>query len=168
MARHTRCFALVALLASIGAGVTSSAGAQQVASPARKQVISANPFGLLLEFFNAEYERVVSTSSTAGVGGSTLISDNDRYVNVDAFWRYYPQKVPNPLDGWAFGIKAGVTTVSQKTYVGAGFDVNRSWLLGQNDNFYVGLGFGLKRIIGHDTGLQFVPTFRIVNVGFAF
>ena len=147
MVRQIRCCALVALMAIIGAGVVSPAAAQQASAPIRKHVISANPFGLLLEFFNAEYERVVSTSSTAGIGGSTITSDNDRYVNVDAFWRYYPQKVPNPLNGWAFGVKVGVTSVDQESYLGAGFDVNRSWLLGQNDNFYVGLGFGLKRIL---------------------
>ena len=31
---------------------------------------------------------------------------------------------------------------------GLGFDVNRSWLLGAQDNFYVGAGFGLKRLYG--------------------
>ena len=33
-------------------------------------VISANPFGLLLDLFNAEYERVFTESTTIGVGGS--------------------------------------------------------------------------------------------------
>ncbi len=134
-----------------------------------QQVLSANPFGLLLEFFNAEYERVVSETSTAGVGGSTVSSDDDRYVNADAFWRFYP--TGSPLNGWAFGVKAGITNVSNSTYFGYGFDVNRSWLLGRENNFYVGIGFGLKRLIGAsdvDLDLKFIPTIRLVNVGIAF
>ena len=143
-----------------------------------KNVISANPFGLLLELFNAEYERVVSESSTIGIGGSTFSIDDDdisgadeRYVNADVFYRYYPSG--RPLDGWAFGAKLGVTSVTDAgTYAGFGFDVNRSWLMGKRDNFYVGIGFGLKRLIGvddaEDVDLAFIPTFRIINVGFAF
>lgn len=151
----------------------ASLQAQQVA-PQYQQAISANPFGLLLEIFNAEYERVVTPSSTAGVGGSTVSSDDDRYINADVFWRFYPSGVP--LDGWAFGAKAGLTRVPDHgTYFGYGFDVNHSWLLGARGNFYVGVGFGLKRLVGvpDDTSLdddlwRYVPTFRLVNIGFAF
>lgn len=145
-----------------------------VASPAsaqepKTQVLSANPFGLLLEFFNAEYERAVSPAATLGVGGSFFDLDNDTYVNFDGFWRYYPQG--DALDGWAFGAKVGVTRVDESTYMGFGFDVNRSWLMGANDNFYVGVGFGLKRLVGTDDAsfdTRFIPTIRLVNVGFAF
>ncbi|HEX2166512.1 MAG TPA: hypothetical protein VHG09_04675, partial [Longimicrobiales bacterium] len=129
----------------------------------RMNVISANPFGLLLELFNGEYERVVSQSATAGLGGSYFTSDDLQYVNADAFFRFYPQA--DPLDGWAFGAKAGITDVDEiGTYFGFGFDVNKSWLLGRNDNFYVGVGFGLKRIVGvsddddpNDDVLPFIP-----------
>ena len=73
-------------------------------------------------------------------------------------------------------MKVGVTSMDDRTYPGFGFDANRSWLLGKNDNFYVGLGFGLKRLIGdipedgfgEPEGPRIIPTFRIVNVGFAF
>lgn len=136
-------------------------------------VISANPFGLLLELFNGEYERVVSQSSTAGIGGSYFTSDDVQYVNADAFFRFYPQD--DPLDGWAFGAKAGITDIDDfGTYFGFGFDVNKSWLLGRNDNFYVGVGLGLKRLVGVDEDdpdgdlLEFIPTIRLVNIGFAF
>lgn len=143
--------------------------AQAQVAPQHQQVISANPFGLLLEWFNAEYERIVSESSTAGVGGSTFKTDEDgRFVNADVFWRFYPSG--EPLDGWAFGIKTGMTSVEDETFFGYGFDVNRSWLLGRNRNFYVGIGFGLKRLYGNteEIDLAVIPTFRIVNVGIAF
>jgi len=133
------------------------------------QVISANPFGILLGFFNAEFERIVTVSSTAGANGSSISFDDVRYTNFDVFWRFYPSGVP--LNGWAFGAMTGVTTVTDEgTYVGFGFDVNRSWLMGAHDNFYIGLGVGLKRILGSpdEVDRKFIPTVRLVNVGFAF
>lgn len=160
------------------AGLLAATPAQAQETPQYRNVISANPFGLLLEFFNAEYERVVGESSTIGIGGSTFFYDNvddfteqdDRYINADVFYRFYPSG--EPLNGWMFGMKAGVTSVSDAgTYAGFGFDVNRSWLLGKNNNFYVGVGFGLKRLLGtgdEAIGLEYVPTFRIINVGWAF
>lgn len=163
-------FAALALLLPVAVALAPRAAEAQQPAP-YQQVISANPFGLLLEFFNAEYERIVTHSSTAGVGGSTFSTSDDRYLNMDAFWRFYPSGTP--LDGWAFGTKAGLTSVSDAgTYFGFGFDVNRSWLLGANENFYVGIGFGLKRLLGasdlDDDAPAFIPTIRLVNVGFAF
>ena len=143
--------------------------AQQREDVQPRNVISANPFGLLLEVFNAEYERVISGTSTVGFGGSTLSADDERYVNADVFWRFYPSG--NPLVGWAFGAKLGITSVNDQTHLGYGFDLNRSWLLGPEKNFYVGLGFGLKRLIGttdEDDLIPVIPTIRIANVGFIF
>lgn len=162
-------FLLVALVA-----VPAPAFAQEAPGEARyQQVVSANPFGILFEFFNAEYERVVNESWTMGFGGSFLSTDDESYLNADVFARFYMTGVP--LEGWAFGLKAGLTNVpDQGTYPGFGFDFNRSWLLGRSDNFYLGVGFGLKRLFGvgeeeeYDDLLRFIPTFRIVNVGIAF
>jgi hypothetical protein len=167
----TRLLRSALMLAAFTVGVLMSQPASAQQTPAgHQQVLSANPFGLLLEFFNAEYERIVTESSTAGVGGSTFSSDDERYVNADVFWRFYPQG--NPLDGWAFGAKVGLTSVSDHgSFFGFGFDVNRSWLLGANDNFYVGIGFGLKRLLGASDeafDLRFIPTIRLANIGFAF
>jgi hypothetical protein len=167
-----RTLAFVAAAVMIG-GSAMPAHAQNP-SPQRMNVISANPFGLLLELFNGEYERVVSESATAGVGGSYFSQDEFDYVNADVFFRFYP--TGRPLDGWAFGAKLGLTDINDVgTYFGYGFDVNRSWLLGRNENFYVGVGIGLKRLVGvsdedDPSGdvLKFIPTIRIVNIGIAF
>lgn len=157
------------VLVVLSMGTVATAHAQD-ANPPYQQVVSANPFGLLLDLFNAEYERVITESSTAGIGGSAYFGEDDDYINGDVFWRFYPQG--NPLNGWAFGVKAGITKVGDEgTFFGAGFDVNRSWVLGKNDNFYAGVGFGLKRIyVSGDASfdLEYVPTFRIINVGFVF
>jgi len=162
------------------ASLTAPLAAQEVAGPPQhKNVISANPFGLLLEFFNVEYERVVGESSTIGFVGLTFtadienfedVDDEETYFNGDVFYRFYPSG--DPLNGWMFGAKVGVTSVTDEgSYFGFGFDVNRSWLLGKRDNFYVGVGFGLKRLVGVSDaqGVEvIIPTLRIVNVGIAF
>ncbi|HUG39229.1 MAG TPA: hypothetical protein VMM12_02030 [Longimicrobiales bacterium] len=148
-----------------------------------RQVLSANPFGLLLKFFNAEYERALTESTTIGIGGSfgtnedvdefTGETEESTWFNGDVFWRFYPSG--SHFEGWNFGVKAGLThqegwSQEPGTNFGLGFDANRSWLLGKNNNFYVGVGFGLKRLFGEvpDGGLEIVPTIRVVNVGFAF
>ena len=158
-------------------GCATPGQAQQTASH-HQQAISANPFGLMLDFFNAEFERAVSDSATAGAGGSFLSRNGDDYVNADAFYRYYPSG--KPLEGFAFGLKAGITRLDaactftcrdsgRRSFVGIGVDTNYSWLLGRNDNFYVGAGFGLKRLFGRQDGyLKFIPTIRLINVGIAF
>lgn len=168
MSRSAQLTILLTAATLIMAAAPAAARAQADPLPQRINVISANPFGLLLDLFNAEYERVVTPSSTAGVGGSFYPNDvvgESNYVNMDVFWRFYPSG--RPFQDWSFGAKAGYTT---NLGVGFGFDVNRSWLLGANENFYVGIGLGLKRIIAssNDNGLEFVPTFRLINVGFAF
>lgn len=175
------------LSAALGAALVASAApltAQDDAAAPQQynQVISANPIGLLFEFFNAEYERVFTPFSTLGVGGSYFNADSDdedpafqdgeedTYLNADVFYRYYPQGTP--LDGFAFGVKAGLTQVEGQSFFGAGFDANYSWLLGKQRNFYVGVGVGAKRLLGvEDTDyidLEFIPTIRLVNIGWAF
>ncbi len=175
---NSASFSVAVIILIFGCSV-APLNAQENAESARQHVFSANPFGLLAEFFNAEYERVISETSTAGLGGSTCFGDScpwtsgdNQYVNADVFWRFYPSG--NPLNGWAFGLKVGITAITdQATYFGYGFDLNRSWLLGPRDNFYVGVGFGLKRLYGsasdgYDDALTIVPTIRIANVGFVF
>lgn len=133
-----------------------------------RHVVSANPFGLMFELFNAEYERTVNDSLSAGAGGSFFEDGDNDYVNADLFVRYYPSG--RPLDGWAFGVKAGLTNVGSGTYPGVGVDVNWSRVMGRRDNFYLGIGFGLKRLLGADASdvVPLVPTIRLVNIGVAF
>ncbi len=171
------CRAFCALsVASIGISASAQAVAAQEAPPQTFQnVVSANPIGLLFDFFNAEYERTTGATSTVGIGGSTFSAEDDfsgeseRYMNLDVFYRYYPSG--KTYEGWNFGVKVGVTSVSNDgSFFGYGFDINRSWLLGPTKRFYVGTGFGLKRLVGADEsgGLAIIPTFRLINIGRAF
>lgn len=157
----------IGLLASLGL-LTAPALSAQASAGTPTQVVSANPFGIMLNWFNAEYEHSAGESFTVGVSGSFFSSDNSDYRSLDAFWRFYPQAEPQVFEGWAFGLKAGVTGVDHRTYFGVGFDVDKSWLLGRNHNFYVGVGGGLKRLFARDAGIKIIPTIRLVNIGVAF
>jgi hypothetical protein len=147
---------------------------------AGRNVLSANPFLLIATWFNAEYERVISATSTVGVRLSTFSigvddgidgDDDADYYSGRAFWRYYPNGAPA---GFFFGFDAGVTGLDESgeshTVLGAGFELGYNWLLGSRRNFYISLGAGADRLFGGDIGdaSAVIPTVRIVNIGFAF
>ena len=140
--------------------------------PRYERLISLNPAGLLVDYYSGELERPISDAGTLAVSGTLdpdgdLVGDGEsEFLNVDVVLRFYPSG--RPMHGWAFGMKAGITRIEGGTASGFGFDVGRSWLLGANENFYVGAGFGLKRLLGGGIERDFLPTFRLVDVGFAF
>lgn len=141
---------------------------------AQNQVLSANPFLLLWEWVNVEYERKISPTGTVGLAGSWIALDegDEEYKSLSAFYRYYPQGAA--LDGFYFGGRGGVHWVSDQdedgTAFGLGIELGYNWLLGQNRNFYIGLGVGAIRLFGADLddGSATIPTIRLVNVGWAF
>ena len=161
--------------------LTSGAFAQG-APPApvpHDQIISGNPFGLIAGWYNAEYERRLTPSTTWGVSGSTWdFFDEFEYRTVSALVRFYPQG--RALDGFFLGLRAGVHHVSGEddvtredeggTVGGAGFELGYTWLLGANERVGISIGAGANRLFGGDLdGAQLtVPTIRLVNVGFAF
>jgi hypothetical protein len=167
---------LFSLLIAIG---PVQAGAQTEDLPALRNVISANPFLLIATWFNAEYERVATSSSSIGIRLSTLSLDVDDsltdeeadYYSGRAFWRYYPSGAPGKF---FFGLSAGVTSLEETgeahTVFGGGFELGYNWLLGRRRNFYVSLGAGADRLFGGDLGgaSAVIPTVRIINIGFSF
>jgi hypothetical protein len=78
----------------------------------RENVLSANPFLLLWEWTNVEYERKVSPTGTAGLSGSWISFDegDEEYRSLNAFYRYYPQGAA--LTGFYFGGRGGGSTAS--------------------------------------------------------
>jgi hypothetical protein len=157
------------------------------------QVISTDPFGLLFNVFSADYERKVAPATTLGV--SATHSGALDFSNVALSVRWYPQQAA--LDGFYLGGHAGgyrfetyeydytpsarLTDPNRGTYApyrkrqnvlpGVGIDIGYNWLLGPKQNFSIGLGFGVTRLLGNRDQLDFVPVVpnpRFVNVGFAF
>ncbi|NNF28498.1 MAG: DUF3575 domain-containing protein [Gemmatimonadetes bacterium] len=137
-------------------------------------VLSANPFLLLAEWVNVDLERKVGDSAALDFQGSliTLDGGDEDYMSLNATYRFYPQGAA--LTGFYFGPKVGVYRVDdladEVTVFGAGFELGYNWLLGVNRNFALGLGIGASRLFGGDLddNSAFLPTVRIVNVGWAF
>lgn len=140
---------------------------------APRQVISTNPFGLVMDFYNAEYERRVGDALTAGAGASRrgwiLFGESQREprLNADLFVRYYVWG--HAFNGLAVGVKAGATRLPHDgTFPGLGFDLNHSYAV--TDHAVVSTGIGVKRLIGHEVaygGPTTITTLRI-NVGIGF
>jgi hypothetical protein len=139
-----------------------------------RQIISANPFGLMFEWFNAEYERRLGPTTTWGVSTSWFSLDHGDfdYVNGNALFRYYPQG--HALRGFFLGGRGGVFHVSDDregdVFYGAGFEIGYDWLLGARQNVGISLGAGATRLFGGQLrGASLtVPTVRLLNVGIAF
>lgn len=173
--RHTLSAALFVIL------VPAAASAQTSAPPSPvqfDQVLSANPLGVVIKWFNVEYERRIGTATTFGASASHL-GELD-LSNAAVMLRWYPQQ--SPLEGFYLGARAGAFSFKTFTYEfrsyreqnrvrpGAGVELGYNWLLGPKRNVSVGTGFGLTRIAtGGETYSvpSVLPGFRL-NVGIAF
>lgn len=170
--RNTFVLTLVATL-SLVAVTPARAEEEGAKTPAAHgQVISANPVLLLARWFNADYERRISSTTTWGVSGSYWPIGVIDYARASFLVRYYPQRAA--LTGFSLGGQSGVYRLGDahghEVVYGAGLDVGYAWLLGSKRNIGVSLGFGLTRVFGGDLdGPSFViPNARLVNVGIAF
>ena len=136
------------------------------------QTISANPFGLMVEWFNAEYERKLTNTATLGVSGSTTAWGDVDLTNGNVFVRYYPQGAA--LTGFFLGGRTGVARASladaNATGVVGGFELGYSWLFGARRHVGLSIGAGVDRLFfGDELGIDLIrPNIRLVNLGIAF
>jgi opacity protein-like surface antigen len=152
--------------------VAASAQTLQPTTRATNQTFSANPFMLMFDVFNLEYERVHTSSSTFGASTSMLDLDGADYKNFQGFYRYYPQG--RALNGFYLGARGGLHRVSADgeagNAMGLGFEIGYTWLLGSKKHFVVSIGAGATRLFGgdlEDVSLT-IPTLRVVNLGWSF
>jgi hypothetical protein len=157
--------------------VTSIASAQTPAPGTRipvdnKQVISANPFLMMAEYYNVEFERKHTETRTFGLSASGVGVGDANYRNFQAFYRYYPQGAS--LTGFYIGARGGVHRVSEDgdagTAFGLGIELGYGWLFGRERNFAVSIGGGATRLFGGDLhgASPLIPTLRLVNLGWSF
>ena len=139
---------------------------------AHKQVVSTNPFLLMAEYANVEFERKHTETRTFGASVSRFGRGAIDYTNLQAFYRYYPQNAA--LTGFYIGGRGGVHHLSaldeSANAFGLGVELGYSWLFGANRNFAVSLGGGVTRLFGGDLdgASVLIPTLRLVNVGWSF
>jgi hypothetical protein len=173
--RHILPAALFALF------IPAVAFGQAAATPATvqyNQVLSTNPFGVVVKWANVEFERKIGPATTLGVSASHF-PDLD-LSSATVLFRWYPQRTA--LDGFYLGAHTGAyrfktfaydfRSYREQTSVlpGMGVELGYDWLLAPKHNVSVGTGFGLTRIAGGGdsyTVPSVLPGFRL-NVGIAF
>lgn len=158
-------------------------------TPVHRTLVTANPFGLLLDFYNVEVERALSEVSSISLAGERSTVDENDVTAVDVRYRYYPQG--RVFSGLALGASLGYGRFSEQYedetfYPGSeldhqedrrmtgptlGLELDYSWLVGRDRRLYVGLGIGARRLLsgGNDNGdPTLVPGGRYFAVGYTF
>jgi hypothetical protein len=159
-------FAAVLMLLSASAQAQTE---ETKAPAAARQVLSTNPFGDLLTWFNVEYERTTGAETTWGISASVVESE---YASAAALVRWYPAQTP--LDGFYLGAHAGLYRFhdyarGMATFPGAGLDVGRAWRVGLKRRTSISLGFGLTRLaVGTSRAAPSVWPAPRFNVGVVF
>ena len=139
------------------------------------QVLSTNPFGLILvPWYNGEYERKVTERVTIGLSGSRLPwGDGSGFYSVNTALRFYPNG--NAFRGFYLGPRVGVFWVSQEEgavgtdedlgpHLGLGFELGYAWLVGSEQHLSISIGGGATRVLNGAP----IPVLRLVNIGWAF
>lgn len=126
----------------------------------------------MFKWFNADYERQISSTTTWGVSGSYLPIGDCTYGRASVLVRYYPQRAA--LTGFYLGGQTGVYRIGDaqehEVLYGAGIDIGHAWLLGSTRNIGVSVGFGVSRAFGGDLdgASLMIPSARLLNIGIAF
>ncbi len=172
-----RYFRLVAVPVFLLVTLTTTGLAQESTSgqsAAYNQVISANPFGLILmPWYNGEYERKATERATIGLSGSRLGDGSGGFYSLNMAFRYYPNG--NAFRGFYLGPRVGVFWMSQEEddigtdedrgpHLGFGFELGHAWLLGSERHLSISIGGGATRVLNGEA----IPVLRLVNIGWAF
>lgn len=175
---------VLALAAALVAAAPHADAHAQSLPHGKQQVVSIQPLSAMLTIYAGELERVLSPSTSLGVGATYWNSDEDTgdvsYLSGDLKLRYYPSA--QALAGFSFGGSVGMTRVadeddtdgstSSATGATIGTMIEYSWLLNAQRSFYIGLGAGVKALfidedeVDEDVTLRY-PTVRF-SVGWAF
>ena len=179
-----KIFRLFAVGAAALAVASSTAFAQGVDASrlglARQNLVSANPIGLLFEWYNGEYEHAFNSTTSVAVAASSFGDfggwDDARYSLVDVIGRYYP--AGRALRGFSIGASAGLVNFDENipsdcfecdddsgTFATIGVRGDYVWILGRDQRFAVASGIGARRILGGGD-LEGVPIIRL-SIGYA-
>lgn len=168
-----KSFLLVSGLAFAAIAATASAQSTPSSGPERLTLISANPIGLLFEWYNGEIEHAVAPKVSIAVAGSRFDAWDDRYENVDGILRYYP--AGRAINGFSVGTSGGYARVTscdncfnkfEESVFALGVRADYVWLLGKDKHFAAAAGIGAKRLFGVNEATAGVPIGRL-SLGYA-
>ena len=140
----------------------------------RVNLISANPIGLLFEWYNGEYEHAVNSTASLAVAASRFDFDGPTYTSIDGIARYYP--AGKALRGFSIGVSVGFVDVDPDcsdfcsdedgTSATIGIRGDYVWIIGRDQHFTVATGIGAKRLINDNLGTEGLPIGRL-SIGYA-
>jgi hypothetical protein len=168
----------LALVGAFLAVSATTASAQTVEASrsgiARTNLISANPIGILFEWYNGEYERALSSTVSLAAAASAYDFEDARYASVDGIVRYYPSG--RALRGFSIGGSFGFIDIDEDfecegcdedgTSATIGVRADYVWILGRDQRFAAAAGIGAKRLLSDDFGTEGVPIGRL-SIGYA-
>lgn len=160
--------AVIAMPLSAQSAETDRAGIPRV------NLVSANPIGLLFEWYNGEFEHALKPTTSLGVTASSYNFDDARYTAIDGIVRYYP--AARALRGFSIGGSVGFVDVNDDPCDGCQDESESSatigvrgdyvWILGRDQRFAVAAGIGAKRLINDKSGIEGLPIGRL-SIGYA-
>ena len=168
-------------LAIIGAAIAATAttaSAQRVEETRtgfqRTNLVSANPIGILFEWYNGEYEHAFSSTVSLAAAASSYDFEDARYAAVDGIVRYYPSG--RALRGFSIGASLGFIDIDEDfdcegcdedgSSATLGVRADYVWILGRDQRFAAAAGIGAKRLLSDDFGTEGVPIGRL-SIGYA-
>jgi hypothetical protein len=166
------------LTAAVFAASATVASAQTVEGSKvgmpRVNLVSANPIGLLFEWYNGEYEHAVSSTASLAAAASRFEFDGPTYTSIDGIARYYP--AGRALRGFSIGVSVGFVDVNPDcgdfcsdedgTSATIGIRGDYVWIIGRDQHFTVATGIGAKRLINDNLGTEGLPIGRL-SIGYA-
>jgi hypothetical protein len=158
--------------------IASPAAAQSVEGArsglSRQNLISANPIGLLFEWYNAEFERALSPTVSLAAAASSYNFEDATYASVDGIARYYP--AARALKGFSIGASVGYIDIDEDecdfctdqsgSSPTLGIRADYVWIIGRDQHFTAAAGIGAKRLFNDDLGTEGVPIGRL-SIGWA-
>jgi len=136
-------------------------------SESRSRVFAINPLGIPFEIVSVEFEAALHDAFTLAGNFSYFSPDEFTRSSFEVKGRLYPnEQAPR---GFSVGVGLGavntrentgfngVVTKQDKTDPSIGVYIDYNWLLGKSDRFFVGSGFGAKRILGDDDDFDDAP-----------
>ena len=170
-------YAAIAAIASMAAASSATAqSAVETSGVARHNLFSANPIGILFEWYNGELERAVNSTVSVAAAATSYDFDDNRYTSIDGIARYYP--AGRALRGFSIGMSAGYVDIRDSqdceqfceddtgTAATIGVRGDYVWILGRDQRFTVATGIGAKRLLGNDIGTEGLPIGRL-SIGYA-
>jgi hypothetical protein len=142
---------------------------------ARVNLVSANPIGLLFEWYNGELEHAMTPTTSLAISGTSYDLDDARYTSIDGIARYYPSA--RAIRGFSVGGSVGFVSVSDScsgdfctdddfSAAAIGVRGDYVWILGRDQRFSVESGIGAKRILSNRSDVEGLPIGRL-SIGYA-